>query len=298
MSTFGFLAPQDLWDARSEMFFSQVLAGVEDEVAPHGHTVVTLAAQSPAEEMTIYRRWAADGAVRAVVLRDLREGDPRPALLDELGLGYVLLGDVTQQGEEAAVLVDNAAAMRAVLAELRTLGHERIAHLGGPAQLLHSRQRREAFLADVREAAGGAGGAAGDRGGAGTAPGAPAAALTAEGDYSEESGAEALARLLARDPRPTAVVCDNDAMAIGALEAAPALGVRVPEQLSIIGWEDSMSCQLHEPPVAVLGHSLRLTGALVGRALRALVEEPPRHARILRPVPVILHRGTLGPVDG
>ncbi|MEE1618707.1 LacI family DNA-binding transcriptional regulator [Brachybacterium sp. J153] len=279
MSTFGFLAPQDLWDARSEMFFSQVLAGVEDEVAPHGHTVVTLAAQSPAEEMAIYRRWAEDGAVRAVVLRDLREGDPRPALLDELGLGYVLLGDVTQRGEEAAVLVDNAAAMRAVLAELRSLGHERIAHLGGPADLLHSRLRRAAFLADVQEAAAGAG-------------------LTAEGDYSEESGAAALARLLSRDPRPTAVVCDNDAMAIGALEAAPALGVRVPEQLSIIGWEDSMSCQLHEPPVAVLGHSLRLTGSLVGRALQALVDEPPRRSRILRPVPVILPRGTLGAVRG
>lgn len=283
MSTFGFLAPQDLWDARSEMFFSQVLAGVEDEVAPHGHTVVTLAAQSPAEEMAIYRRWAEDGAVRAVVLRDLREGDPRPALLEQLGLGYVLLGDVTQRGEEAAVLVDNAAAMRAVLAELRSLGHARIAHLGGPADLLHSRQRREAFLADVQEAAAGP---------------AAAAGLTAEGDYSEESGAAALARLLSRDPRPTAVVCDNDAMAIGALESAPALGVSVPADLSIIGWEDSMSCQLHEPPVAVLGHSLRLTGSLVGRALQALVEEPPRRARILRPVPVILPRGTLGAARG
>jgi DNA-binding LacI/PurR family transcriptional regulator len=93
------------------------------------------------------------------------------------------------------------------------------------------------------------------------------------------------------------VVCDNDAMAIGALEAAPGLRARVPQELSIIGWEDSMSCQLHEPPVAVLGHSLRLTGSLVGRALLALVADPPRRERILRPTPVILHRGTLRAVD-
>lgn len=276
MSTFGFLAPQNLWDARSEMFFSQVLAGVEDEVALDGHTVLTLAARSPVEEMAIYRRWAESGTVDAVVLRDMRAADPRPGLLEELGLGYVMLGDVTQEGEEAAVLVDNAAAMRAVLTELRSLGHARIAHLGGPADLLHSRLRREAFIEDVERR--------------GDAP------LTAQGDYSEGSGALALEALLAGPggaAPPTAVVCDNDAMSIGALEAAPVLGARVPEQLSIIGWEDSMSCQLHDPPVAVLGHSLRMTGALVGRALCALVDRPPRRERILRPTPVILHRGTL-----
>jgi DNA-binding LacI/PurR family transcriptional regulator len=227
--------------------------------------------------MAIYRRWAEARAVDAVVLRDLRAEDPRPGLLDELGIGYVLLGDVTQEGEEAAVLVDNAAAMRSVLAELRALGHKRIAHLGGPPDLLHSRLRREAYL----DSTAGAGGAV----------------LVAEGDYSEESGARALTALLAAPQRPTAVVCDNDAMAIGALEAAPGLRARVPQELSIIGWEDSMSCQLHEPPVAVLGHSLRLTGSLVGRALLALVADPPRRERILRPTPVILHRGTLRAVD-
>src|SRR5690606_24464302 len=126
MSTFGFLAPQDPWDARSEMFFSQVLAGVEDEVAPAGHTVLTVAAASPHEEMEIYRRWAAEGTVQAVVLRDLRRDDPRPALLEELDLGFVTLGDITQEGPEAAVLVDNAAAMSSILAQLWDLGHERI----------------------------------------------------------------------------------------------------------------------------------------------------------------------------
>src|SRR5699024_680235 len=117
-----------------------------------------------------------------------------------------------------------------VLAELRALGHARIAHLGGPADLLHSRLRREAYVEDVARH--------------GDAP------LTAQGDYSERSGALALETLLAGSggtAPPTALVCDNDAMAIGALEAAPALGARVPEQLSIIGWEDSMSCQLHDP---------------------------------------------------
>lgn len=273
MATFGFLAPRNLWDARSEMFFSQVLAGVEDEVASAGHTVLTLAAASVVEEMEIYRRWAADGAVQAVVMRDLRQDDPRPELLDELRLGYVLLGDVTQEGPQAAVLVDNASSMRAVLQQLRDLGHERIAHLGGPPDLLHSRLRREAYLASVADA--------------------DEVALTAEGDYSGEEGAEALDAFLRADPRPTAIVCDNDAMAIGALGAAAELGISVPEELSVIGWEDSMACQLHDPPVAVLGHSLRLTGSLAGRALQALVADPSRQERMLRPTPVLLARGTL-----
>src|SRR5699024_4903128 len=149
MSTFGFLAPQDLWDARSEMFFSQVLAGVEDEVALDGHTVLTLAARSPVDEMAFYRRWAESGTVDAVVLRDLRAEVLRPGRREELGIRYGLLGAVRPDGEEPAVVVDNAASMRAVLAALRALGHARIAHLGGPADLRHSRLRREAYVEDV-----------------------------------------------------------------------------------------------------------------------------------------------------
>lgn len=272
MSTFGFIAPEDIWSARSEQYFNQVLAGIEDAVAPAGHAVVTRAVASVEEEVAVYRGWAASGSVQAVVLHDLEADDPRPELLASLGLDHVLLGDVSQRSEVPSVLVDNAGVMRELLAELHELGHRRIAHLGGPSDLVHSRLRREAYLAFCAEH--------------GLSP------LVATGDYSAGSGAREVEAL---DPRPDALLVDNDAMAIGALDRAAELGVAVPEAMSIISWDDSMACQQHDPPVAALGHSQRASGAAVGRALLGLTARPPRHDHDLRPVPVLLHRGTLAP---
>lgn len=274
MSTFGFIAPEDIWSARSEQYFNQVLAGIEDAVAGAGHTVLTRAVASREEEMAAYRDWAARGTVAAVVLRDLVPEDPRPALLAELGLGHVLEGDVVQDGEAPSVTVDNAAVMRGVLDALRSRGLERIAHLGGPQGLVHSALRRGAYL-DWCDAAG-------------------ETPRTAEGDYTGDSGARALDALLtAADDGPDVLLADNDAMALGALERARLRGIAVPGTLSIVSWDDSMACQLHEPPLAALGAAPRATGAAVGRALSALVEQPPRVLHERRPQPVLLDRGTL-----
>ena len=197
MSTFGFIAPEDIWSARSEQYFNQVLAGIEDAVAGAGHTVITRAVGSREQEMAVYREWAERGTVRAVVLRDLVPDDPRPALLAELGLLHVLEGDVVQEGDAPSVAVDNAAVMRGVLDALHARGHRRIAHLGGPPGLVHSALRREAYLAWCREHG--------------------AAALVAQGDYTGDSGARALDTLLAADAAGVDVLlADNDAMALAA----------------------------------------------------------------------------------
>ena len=274
MSTFGFIAPEDIWSARSEQYFNQVLAGIEDAVAGAGHTVITRAFGSREQEMAVYREWAERGTVRAVVLRDLVPDDPRPALLAELGLLHVLEGDVVQEGDAPSVAVDNAAVMRGVLDALHARGHRRIAHLGGPPGLVHSALRREAYLAWCREHG--------------------AAELVAQGDYTGDSGARALDTLLAADAAGVDVLlADNDAMALGALDRAGERGLDVPGALSVISWDDSMACQLHEPPLAALGAAPRATGAAVGRALAALVEEPPQIIHELRPQPVLLERATL-----
>lgn len=270
MSTFGFIAPENIWSAHSEQYFNQVLAGIEESVAGAGYTVLTRAVASVEEEMAVYREWAAAGSVQAIVLHDLAEDDPRPGLATTLGLHHVLLGDVSQSSSAPSVLVDNAGSMKALLEELNALGHHRIAHLGGPTGLVHSRRRRQAYLEFCTEH--------------GMRP------LIAAGDYSSESGAHAVDDIT---PLPDVLIADNDAMAIGAIERAIELGIDVPESLSIVSWDDSMACQLHDPPVAALARSQRDTGAAVGRALLGLATDPPRRQNHLRPLPVLLRRDTL-----
>lgn len=287
MSTVGLVVPGDIWSARSEQFLNQVLAGIEDVVVAAGHTVLTHAAGSVEQEIAVHRRWAAEGAVRAVVLRDLGAEDPRPGILRGLGLPYVLIGDVVQEDGPGAgvptVSVDNAGIMREVLGTLLEMGHRRIVHVGGPPHLLHSALRRAAYR-EVMAREG-------------------LEDLGVDGDYSRASGAaalDALRPLLQGVPatEPTApsravIVLDNDAMALGALERARELRLRVPEDVSLVSWEDSMGCQLSEPPMTALGHALRSTGMQVGRALAHLVEDPPRVVRHRPSTPVLLRRETL-----
>ena len=272
MATIGIAIPESVWSARSERFYTQVLHGLEDTAVSRGHTVLSHVAKSPEEELEVLRRWADRGMVDLVILKDLLDGDPRPEQVRALGIPFVVIGDVRQR-EHSAVTVDNADTMRLLLEDLHGRGHQVIGHVGGPAHLLHSRWRREAYLEVVRTCG--------------------LTAVLAEGDYGPDSGAEATRTLLAGPQRPTVIVYDNDAMAIAGCEQATAQGLRIPEDLSVVAWDDSPACQTHEPPLAVLDHLPHQLGVDLGRAALALLEDPRTPVRVAHEVPRLIPRGTL-----
>lgn len=277
MATIGLTIPESVWSARSERFYTQVLHGLEDTVVPRGHTVLSHVAGGRAEELDTIRRWAERGTVDLVILRDLLEDDPLPAQVQELGLPFVVIGDV-HQGDFSAVTVDNAGTMHRLLEDLHGRGHRAIGHVGGPAQLVHSRLRREAHQEFVRDHR--------------------LPPLSAEGDYGSDSGAAATAALLEGalregTERPTVIVYDNDAMAIAGAAQVLAAGLRVPEDVSIVAWDDSPSCQTHAPPLAVLDHLPHQLGIDLARTAMSLLEDPATPIRLAHEVPRLIPRGTL-----
>lgn len=274
MATIGITIPESVWSARSERYYTQVLHGLEDAAVARGHTVLSRVTGSPEEELEVLRAWAARGMVDVVILKDLLAEDPRPDQVRALGLPFTMIGDVRQL-DVSAVTIDNAGTMRRLLEDLHECGHRAIGHVGGPPHLLHSRWRREAYRALVEEL------------------GLPL--LVADGDYGAESGAAAARELLRRPERPTVIVHDNDAMAIGAVRAAMDAGLRVPADLSVVAWDDSPACQTHAPPIAVLDHLPHQLGVDLGTAAVALIESPEDPVRLAHEVPRLLHRGTLAP---
>lgn len=274
MATIGITIPESVWSARSERYYTQVLHGLEDAAVAGGHTVLSRVAGSSEEELEVLTGWAERGMVDVVILKDLLPDDPRPGQVRRLGLPFTMIGDVRQR-DVSAVTIDNTGTMRRLLGDLHACGHRAIAHVGGPPHLLHSRWRREAYREFVAE------------------HDLPLLAL--EGDYGPDSGAAATAELLGALARPTVIVHDNDAMAIGGLRAAAAQGIRVPEELSVVSWDDSPACQTHSPPIAVLDHLPHQLGVDLGTAAVALLEDPPRQLRLAHEVPRLLHRGTLAP---
>ncbi len=144
-----------------------------------------------------------------------------------------------------SVRMDNIGGARTAVGYLRQLGHERIAFIAGPEGGRSNRERLTGYLEGV------------------TANGlGPAPELVVAGSGLLEDGPHALATLMALPEPPTAVLCYNDLAAIGLLSAAARIGIRVPGELSVVGFDDISLAAYAVPPLTTL---MQPTGAL-GRA--------------------------------
>ncbi len=254
-------------------FYAEFIAGLERVLAADDVTVLLQVVPSLKRETETYERWAKSGQVAGVVLVDLAPDDTRADFLLGLGIPTLVLGEQPPPPGVAAVQVDNYGAMRDAVTRLTDLGHRRIGRVSGPHRMLHTLARTEAFEAAIAEL--GAFGA------------------VEEGDYSEESGESATRRLLALADPPTAIIYDNDLMAIAGLGVAAELGIDVPLSLSLLAWDDSALCQLATPPLSVMSRDVRALGETAARSLCGLIADG--NPSIVRaPSPSFITRGSTG----
>jgi len=258
-------------------FYSEIIAGMEGVLGERGYSVLLQVVPDLDAELATYERWAGLGTVAGVLLGDLVDSDVRADRLRSLGLAAVVLGEPASSEPVTAVRVDNYGAMLDAVRSLTGLGHRRIGRVSGPLRLMHSKSRSRAFDTAVREAA--------------------AEGTTVEGDYTEASGAEGTRALVTGPSAPTAIIYDNDMMAVGGLAVAQELGIAVPDALSLLAWDDSTFCRLAAPPLSAMSHDVHELGELAGAALLALLEgrvAPSREA----PLPHFIPRGTTAPPAG
>ncbi|MDG9705025.1 LacI family DNA-binding transcriptional regulator [Streptomyces sp. DH37] len=245
---FGLVVDRPARSLGIEPFFMQLVSGIQGELSEDGTSLLFTVAPDADAEMATYRAWWAQRKVDGVFLVDLRVDDPRVRALEELRLPAVVIGSPAASGGLSAVWSDDAAGVRTAVAHLADLGHRSIAHVTGPAVLRHTLIRTEAFTAATAE-----------RGVTGR---------SVEADYSGERGFAATRALLEGAERPTAILYDNDVMAVSGLSAAQTLGVRVPEDVSLVAWDDSPLCELVHPGLTALRRDIAAYGALAARQLR------------------------------
>ncbi|MEV7086036.1 LacI family DNA-binding transcriptional regulator [Streptomyces sp. NPDC093085] len=257
-----------------EPFFMQLISGIQSELTADATPLLLTMAEDRTTEIALYRSWSARHRVDGVFLVDLRVDDARLPVLEQLGLPAVLIGAPDGRRTLPAVWSDDAAAVTTVVRHLAGLGHRRIARVGGPAPLRHTAIRTAAFDAALR-----AGGLTGG---------------TVEADYSGEGGAAATRALLATARPPTAILYDNDVMAVSGLTAAHSLGVRVPAELSVVAWDDSALCELVDPPLTALSRDIVGYGARAARMLREAADGRTV-ADQEDPAPRLTPRGSVAP---
>ncbi|WP_328339310.1 LacI family DNA-binding transcriptional regulator [Micromonospora sp. NBC_00421] len=239
-----------------EPFFMELISGVEAELSARSYALTLQVVADQEAEIAVYRRWWAERRVDGVLVCDLRTDDIRVPALEELQLPAVVIGGPGHTGTLASVWSDEAAALAETVEYLVALGHRKIARVGGLPSLLHTGIRTDAFT----EVCGRLG---------------LTEAATVWSDYTGEEGARATRRLLSSAQRPTALIYDNDVMAIAGLSVAQEMGLGVPADLSIVAWDDSPLCQLVHPPLTALSRDIPAYGAHAARQLLAVIAGEP-----------------------
>jgi DNA-binding LacI/PurR family transcriptional regulator len=261
-----------------EPFFMELVSGLEAELSLHSYALLLqMVPDDRADSETeIYRQWWNEGRVDGVLLCDVRVGDPRVPAVHGMGLPAVVVGPPEAGGPLASIWSDDAVSMTEAVEHLAALGHGRIARVAGIRELAHTRTRTRAFeAACTRFGVDG-----------------PETVWT---DYSGEDGAQATRTLLAAADPPTAVIYDNDIMAVAGLAVAQEMGRVVPADLSIVAWDDSPVCPLVHPPLTALSRDIVAYGTHAARQLLAAIAGEP--VTDLQDEPAHLTvRGSTGPV--
>jgi DNA-binding LacI/PurR family transcriptional regulator len=258
-----------------EPFFMELVSGLEAELSPRSYALMLQMVpeeDDAAAEIDVYRQWWIEGRVDGVLLCDVRADDPRVAAVWEIGLPAVVIGPPESGGPLTSLWSDDAVSVGEAVGHLTGLGHQRIARVAGIPGLAHTGARTRAF-----------------------AEAGVSAATTVWTDYTGEAGARATSELLRRPEPPTAIVYDNDIMAIAGLAAAHELGFAVPADLSIVAWDDSPICGLVHPPLTALTRDIAAHGAHAARLLLAVIAGDGVQSRLDEPARLIARGSTAAP---
>ncbi|GAA3625802.1 LacI family DNA-binding transcriptional regulator [Microlunatus ginsengisoli] len=237
-------------------WFMEFIGGVATVLAEAGYGMMMQVVAGLDAELDVYRKWSRGRLVDGVILVDLRADDPRIEAVRTLGLPAVVAGPPEVADGLTCVWTNDGAAAQEAVRYLAALGHRDIARVSGPADIVHVKIRQRATEETAAELG--------------------LRIRTWHTDYSVESGRRATREILLSTPRPTAILYDDDLGAVTGLAVARELNFRVPEDVSLLAWDDSNLCQTTFPPLSAMSHDVLGYGAhLTRRLLEVLAGAPP-----------------------
>ncbi|MFF2183656.1 LacI family DNA-binding transcriptional regulator [Streptomyces sp. NPDC058155] len=251
----------------ADPFFGRVVTGVVNFLRPRGiHPVLMFAETSRArdEAVSYLRQGSADGAL----VVSTHAEDPLPALITDAGLPAVLYARPARPVRISYVDLAHQDGARLAAEHLLARGCRRIVTIAGPLDVPAGQDRLAGFRDTMAR------------------QGHPYVPV-AEGQFTEESGASAMERLLAEHPDLDGVFAANDLMAVGACQVLRERGRRVPEDVAVIGFDDSRAAASCRPPLTTVRQPVEDMAAEMARLLL------DRLARPDRPVTSVIFEPTL-----
>ncbi|MEV7610742.1 LacI family DNA-binding transcriptional regulator [Microbacterium sp. NPDC089320] len=254
------IVPEDTTRFFGDPFFAAIVAGITGALRGSDYLLnLLIASDDPGDKMTSFVR---NGGVDGALIVSHHTSD---AFIDRVADAVpVVWGGrpVRIREGDYVVDVDNVAGARTATQHLIETGRTRIATISGPITMVSSVDRVQGFRAALADA--------------GLSPFAEEA-----GDYSEASGADAARRILATG-HPDAIFVASDLMARGALTALRSAGVRVPDDVALVGFDDSSVALSTDPPLTTMRQPMYAQGeAMAGVLLSRLAGREPAHTTIL-----------------
>jgi LacI family transcriptional regulator, repressor for deo operon, udp, cdd, tsx, nupC, and nupG len=236
----------------SNPFFSLILQGIEDTAQKNGYSVLLGDTQHDERREERYALMLKQKEADGLIFLGHRLPQVAASVVQELAPQCAPIVNGCEFSAELgvpSVHIDNAKAASEAMQHLYDLGHRMIGVVTGPLLSPLSRDRLQGALAAARS------------------QGGEADVIVTQGDFSIRSGSEAAEVLLDRAEPPTAVFCFNDEMAMGLIGAARRRGLRIPDDLSVVGFDDIRFAECIDPPLTTIAQPMREIGEGTARLL-------------------------------
>lgn len=263
----------------SNPFFPEIIKSVEASVISAGYNLFLLNTNYETERTLEYVQRLIQMKVAGIILMIaefdqalIREAKRKKTAFVFQDLGFV--------GEKVSnIILDYAAGIDQAVEHLVSLGHTKIVHIGGAHEIYSAGVRWKAFRDAMKK----------------HLPDGPEAQLF-EGDFRFEGGADAARQILAEKDRPTAVIVANDMMALGAMQEFKNAGLNVPEDISVIGFDDIQFSSLSQPALTTVNSPRVDIGRLAVEALLLTIEKPHQQGMEVKvPTSLLLRDSTAPP---
>lgn len=259
-------------------YFAEIARGVEDACFEHNYSAIICNSDDSSRIESHYLSMLAEKQMDGIVLVNVGDRGQRPPERVMHDMPLVMLDREIPGLVSDSVQVDNKLGGRMAAEYLFGLGHRRVVCIGGTPEVYPSWDRVDGFIEFMREAG---------------HPVPPRSIL--KGDFQAESGFALTHKAMAAKSRPTAIFAANDLMAYGAIRALTEMGMRIPEDISVVGFDDISLSSLFNPPLTTIRQPrLEMGETAVNLLLEKMGSPELESRRVMLPLKLV-ERQTSGP---
>ncbi|MEV5029344.1 LacI family DNA-binding transcriptional regulator [Paenibacillus sp. LPE1-1-1.1] len=275
--TLAIMLPRPAEELFQDFFFGELLRGILTQSTRAGYDMLLTAATSPSDEMETVSRLVFGRRVDGVILLSSRVNDPLIDLLNKHNFPTVLIGRTEDRPNILSVDNDNELAAYDATQHLILQGHERIGFVSGPPTLTVAHDRMEGYRRAMREA------------------GLPVRSeWIVEGEFLQQSGYRAMSFMMSLPERPSGLIVIDDVVGFGVLRGLTELGYKVPDDLSIVSFNNIALSELATPPISSIDIGTYQLGYTASQMLIRFIQEESVHQnRMIIPHRLIVRESSI-----